>query len=91
VHRADPNVLNSWNYWNTWNVETVFIETVSTAGTTGTFGTSCPRQLLERLNASMQLRRKLIRVPRLAKSTTMIYTHVLNRGEKGVRSPADGL
>ena len=24
-------------------------------------------------------------------STTMIYTHVLNRGGKGVRSPADGL
>jgi site-specific recombinase XerD len=24
-------------------------------------------------------------------STTMIYTHVLNRGVKGVRSPADGL
>jgi integron integrase len=24
-------------------------------------------------------------------STTMIYTHVLNRGAKGVRSPADGL
>jgi site-specific recombinase XerD len=23
--------------------------------------------------------------------TTMIYTHVLNRGGKGVRSPADGL
>ena len=23
--------------------------------------------------------------------TTMIYTHVLNRGERGVRSPADGL
>jgi len=23
--------------------------------------------------------------------TTMIYTHVLNRGVKGVRSPADGL
>jgi len=24
-------------------------------------------------------------------STTMIYTHVLNRGGRGVRSPADGL
>jgi hypothetical protein len=24
-------------------------------------------------------------------STTMIYTHVLNRGPRGVRSPADGL
>ena len=24
-------------------------------------------------------------------STTIIYTHVLNRGGKGVRSPADGL
>lgn len=24
-------------------------------------------------------------------TTTMIYTHVLNRGGKGVRSPADGL
>ena len=24
-------------------------------------------------------------------STTMIYTHVLNRGAKGVRSPVDGL
>ena len=24
-------------------------------------------------------------------STTMIYTHVLNRGGKGVRSPLDGL
>jgi len=24
-------------------------------------------------------------------STTMIYTHVLNRGGKGVRSPADAL
>ena len=24
-------------------------------------------------------------------STTMIYTHVLNRGRLGVRSPADGL
>jgi len=24
-------------------------------------------------------------------STTMIYTHVLNRGGKGVGSPADGL
>ena len=24
-------------------------------------------------------------------NTTMIYTHVLNRGGKGVRSPADGL
>jgi len=24
-------------------------------------------------------------------STTMIYTHVLNRGPLGVRSPADGL
>jgi len=24
-------------------------------------------------------------------STTMIYTHVLNRGERGVNSPADGL
>ena len=24
-------------------------------------------------------------------ATTMIYTHVLNRGGKGVRSPADGL
>jgi integrase len=24
-------------------------------------------------------------------STTMIYTHVLNRGGKGVRSPVDGL
>ena len=23
--------------------------------------------------------------------TTMIYTHVLNRGGRGVRSPADGL
>ena len=23
--------------------------------------------------------------------TTMIYTHVLNRGGKGVRSPVDGL
>jgi len=23
--------------------------------------------------------------------TTMVYTHVLNRGGKGVRSPADGL
>jgi len=23
--------------------------------------------------------------------TTMIYTHVLNRGGKGVKSPADGL
>jgi site-specific recombinase XerD len=23
-------------------------------------------------------------------STTMIYTHVLNRGGRGVRSPADG-
>ncbi|NTU50134.1 MAG: tyrosine-type recombinase/integrase [Desulfobulbaceae bacterium] len=23
--------------------------------------------------------------------TTMIYTHVLNRGPSGVRSPADGL
>ena len=25
------------------------------------------------------------------KTTTMIYTHVLNRGGKGVRSPMDGL
>ena len=24
-------------------------------------------------------------------STTMVYTHILNRGGKGVRSPADGL
>jgi len=24
-------------------------------------------------------------------TTTMIYTHVLNRGGRGVRSPADGL
>jgi integrase len=24
-------------------------------------------------------------------STTMIYTHVLNRGGRGVRSPLDGL
>jgi len=24
-------------------------------------------------------------------STTMIYTHVLNRGGRGVRSPIDGL
>jgi site-specific recombinase XerD len=24
-------------------------------------------------------------------STTMIYTHVLNKGAKGVRSPLDGL
>jgi len=24
-------------------------------------------------------------------STTMIYTHVLNRGGKGVRSPLDGM
>jgi site-specific recombinase XerD len=24
-------------------------------------------------------------------ATTMIYTHVLNRGGKGVRSPADAL
>jgi integrase len=24
-------------------------------------------------------------------STTMIYTHVLNRGGRGVRSPVDGL
>ena len=24
-------------------------------------------------------------------ATTMIYTHVLNRGGRGVRSPADGL
>lgn len=24
-------------------------------------------------------------------STTMIYTHVLNRGGKGVKSPLDGL
>src|SRR5262245_8507515 len=24
-------------------------------------------------------------------TTTMVYTHVLNRGGKGVRSPADGL
>ncbi len=24
-------------------------------------------------------------------STIMVYTHVLNRGGKGVRSPADGL
>jgi site-specific recombinase XerD len=24
-------------------------------------------------------------------STTMVYTHVLNRGGKGVRSPLDGL
>jgi site-specific recombinase XerD len=24
-------------------------------------------------------------------STTMIYTHVLNKGSKGVRSPLDGL
>jgi len=24
-------------------------------------------------------------------STTMIYTHVLNRGSQGVRSPIDGL
>jgi len=30
-------------------------------------------------------------VSRLARhvSTTMIYTHVLNRGPRGVRSPAD--
>ena len=27
----------------------------------------------------------------LAVKTTMIYTHVLNRGPSGVRSPVDGL
>jgi len=33
----------------------------------------------------------MVRLGHREVSTTMIYTHVLNRGGRGVRSPADGL
>jgi hypothetical protein len=35
--------------------------------------------------------RKAIRTRRYSDRTEKVYTHVLNRGGKGVRSPANGL
>ena len=53
---------------------------------------SKPIELLERIAASLL---EMAMVQELLGhrdvSTTMIYTHVLNRGERGVNSPADGL
>ena len=57
------------------------------AGTTGSEGYSFATHLLADgydIRTVHELLGKDVR-------TTMIYTHVLNRGSRGVRSPADGL
>ena len=51
-----------------------------------------PLKLLDQGRAAMRVRhysRDLL--GRKDVSTTMVYTHVLNRGGNGVRSPLDGL
>ena len=59
-----------------------------------------PKEFLFDVAIDLYFSQRLERLERLERfervldfglSTTMIYTHVLNRGGKGVRSPADGL